>query len=98
MVETAPLTHASVTVGMAANATGFSPRGLRLALGTGEKLPMLGDVERRAGCWRRFSAVDVVRLAVLSRLVNHGFTVGEAASVIVRKVDPHLSGLVGCGV
>lgn len=98
MIYTPHIAQATVSIGWAAFAAGFSKRGLRFALGTGHAFPMLGQVERPANCWRRFSVVDVVRLAILSRLVNHGFTVSAAAHVIASAVDPRLSGLLLCGV
>ena len=93
------ITKASVTIGCAANASGFSPRGLRLALGTGGDFPLLGSVDRHAvGTWRRFSPIDIPRLAVLSRLLNHGLSVSTATQAISTAIDPRLVGLVLCGI
>ena len=91
------ITHATVTVASAAHAAGFSLRGLRLIMGTHD-VPLLGQAQRAAGCWHRFASVDVVRLAVLRRLLEHGFKVPDAVDVIGRTVDEHVFGLVRCGL
>lgn len=99
MSQVQSITEANVSIGIAAHAAGISSRALRLALGSGGKVPLLGKVDRHAvGTWRRFSPVDVPRLAVLSRLLNHGLTVSAAARVISSTIDQRLLGLTLCGI
>ena len=99
MPQVQSITEANVSIGIAAHAAGISPRALRLALGSGGKIPLLGKVDRHAvGTWRRFSPVDVPRLAVLARLINFGVPVSAAARVIASTIDQRLLGVTLCGI
>ncbi len=61
-------------------------------------LPLLDMPNRRRGAWRRLSVVDVVRVAIAGRLHEFGFSATEAAEIIDRTVDHHISGLAACGL
>lgn len=51
-----------------------------------------------SGAWRRFQPADVVRLAVIGRLMTFGFTVAEAHEIVVQYVDRALLAVVSvCG-
>ncbi len=87
-----PIACPTVTVSSAAHAAGFTLRGLRLVMGTHDRFPLLGPFERARCGWRRFTALDVVRLATLRCLLYHGFTVAEGARILDRSVDRRISG------
>jgi hypothetical protein len=51
-----------------------------------------------SGAWRRFQPADMVRLAVIARLVSFGFTIAEAHGIVVKYVDPSFSSVIAiCG-
>lgn len=91
------VTSPSISLKRAADAAGLSPRWLRDLLATGG-FTMLGQVGRKAGGWNRCAAVDVVRLRLFRRMLDHGFTPAEAAAVLAVHLDRHLLGLTMCGV
>ena len=91
------ITAPSISLKCAADAAGLSPRWLRDLLAA-DGFTMLGHAGRKAGGWHRCAAVDVVRLRLLRRMMDHGFTPAEAATVLAGHIDPHLLGLTLCGV
>lgn len=92
MVEN--ITQATVTLTRAAHAAGMSVRALRRAA---LAVPRLGQPGHMAGVWRRYSATDCVRLAVVGRLQDFG--IGLAAAVeVLEAVDNRLLSLVLCGI
>ncbi len=87
----------TVTASLAASAAGFSWHTFRALMGR-EAFRLLGHPDRGAGQWRRFAPVDVVRLAVLRRLLAHGFALAEADGVLARSVDRLVFGMAKCGL
>ncbi|WP_155982224.1 hypothetical protein [Xanthobacter sp. 126] len=53
------------------------------------------DGERADGAWRRFSLVDVARLAVIGTLVRYGIQVSTAHATVEAHVDGILERLAG---
>lgn len=75
-----------ITFGFAAKAAGISEATLRNWLDRGQ-VWLEGDDEREEGAWRRFALVDVVRLAIVGRLVGYGLTVEQAAEYASDAFD-----------
>ena len=89
------ITTRTVTLTRAAHAAGMPVRVLRRAA---LSVPLLGQPGHMAGAWRRYSALDCVRLAVVGRLVDFGIILPAAVDVLEAGVDRHLMGLALCGV
>ena len=91
------ITAATISLKQAAAASGFSARWLRDLLAV-DGFTMLGQVGRKAGGWHKCAPVDVVRLRLFRRMLDHGFTPAEATTTLASHLDPHLLGLTLCGV
>ena len=76
---------ASVRLPRAAYAVGTTPKALSHWLAAG--LPLLAHAERRGGAWHRVAPLDLIRLAVVRRLLPYGFSVAEAEGILARSVD-----------
>jgi len=59
---------------------------------------LLTDTGRTAARWRRFSALDLVRLGVLARLQEFGIGLPAAVEILDAGVDQHLLCYALCGV
>ncbi len=92
MVEN--ITQATVTMTRAASAAGMPIRALRRAALT---VPRLGAAGRVCGEWRRYNALDCVRLAIVGRLLAFGVSLPAAVEVL-EAVDNRLLALVMCGI
>ena len=88
----APISRAQITFGHAARAAGIAEKQLRNWLDKGQVL-LQGEDERVDGQWRRFSFIDVIRLAVIGTLVRYGVRVSMAADIIRDNVDSKLYSL-----
>ena len=88
-----PITRAQVTFGNAARAAGLPEKTLRNWLDRGQVL-LEGDDEREGGNWRRFSVLDVIRLAIIGRLVAYGLTVTMAYELVADTVDNQTRALI----
>ena len=82
----------AVTAPVAALAAGVSVDCLRAWLRNDAVTLLVPRAGR--GAWLRVAPVDVVRLAVLGRLVQFGFTVAEAAAIVRDRVDRQIEGVV----
>lgn len=71
----------------AASAASCPPSTLRNWLDRGQ-VTLAADVGRGRG-WRRFTPLDVVRLALIKTLVDFGFTVRAADAALVDHYDRH---------
>ena len=87
-----------IPAGAAALAAGISVKVLQGWTDPGraphDRVALLGDPEREPQKWRRFSPIDVVRLAVIGRLLRYGFTVAEANKILADTLDVALFALV----
>jgi DNA-binding transcriptional MerR regulator len=90
---THPIERAQVTFSHAARAAGVTDRTLRNWLDRGQVI-LEGDDGRVGATWRRFSILDVVRLAIIGRLVDYGVPVAEAYEIVADTIDPGLRGLM----
>jgi hypothetical protein len=84
-----PVTRAQITFSRAAVAAGLTEKTLRGWLDRGQVI-LEGDAEREEGAWRRFSILDVVRLAIIGRVVRYGFEVRTAYEIVASTVDGKL--------
>lgn len=85
-----PLGRAQITFTLAARAAGVTEKQLRNWLDKAQ-VPLQGDDERSEGQWRRFSLIDVVRLAVVGSLVRYGIPIVTAADLVGDSVDLRLA-------
>jgi hypothetical protein len=85
----------AVTLPVAAYAAGVTPRTFRGWL-EGTALVLL--VPRTAsGAWLRVAPVDLVRLAVLGRLVQFGFRIAEAGAIVREHIDRQIEAVIMVG-
>src|SRR5512147_1616517 len=84
-----PIARPQITFSLAAHAAGITEKALRNWLDKGQ-VWLEGDDDREQGQWRRFSLMDVVRLAVIGSLVRYGIGVPAAAEIIATNVDHKL--------
>jgi hypothetical protein len=74
-----PITERQYAFGDAVLAAGVSPAALRNWLDRGQIPELDAEAEERAGArWRRFSLLDVLRLAMVRRVVDYGAPVAFA--------------------
>ncbi len=85
-----PAQRPQITFTGAVRASGNTERQLRHWVDNAQ-VTLQGDSEREQGQWRRFSLVDVVRLAIIGTLVRYGIPVSVADEVVIMAVDPRLS-------
>jgi DNA-binding transcriptional MerR regulator len=97
MDKTQTLASPTVTARTTADAAGMTLRSLRNIVDR-ESFPLMCSSGRAGRSWRRFSAADVVRLAVLRRLMDHGLNVAEGAFILDKSVDGVLFGAARCGM
>lgn len=85
-----PIIRAQITFAHAARAAGLTEKTLRNWLDRGQVI-LTGDEEREGASWRRFSLLDVVRLACVGRLASYGFSVRDAAVMVDDLIADRLS-------
>ena len=88
-----PITRAQVTFRHAARAAGVTEKTLRNWLDRGQVI-LSGDDDREEGTWRRFSILDVVRLAIIGRISAYGLAVRDAAEIVSDMVDDRTQALM----
>lgn len=74
------LTDKTVTFSEAVFASDVTPRTLRNWVDEGRFAPE-GDDTRHSGKWRRFSARDVIKIALAHRIVQFGFKIDDALGI-----------------
>jgi hypothetical protein len=93
LIEEIPMRYVndvSIPLAQAAGAADLVAKTIRNWLDRGQFTPAHED-EREAGSWRKFSFFDVMRMAVMGRLVSHGFAISEAET----KADEIVPQLIG---
>ena len=83
---------AQITFGIAARAAGLSEKALRNWLDKGQ-VGLEFDRDREGASWRRFSILDVMRLAVIGALVRYGLRVQVAVSLVDTEMAAALRAL-----
>lgn len=89
------LTDLVITPRTAAHLAGMPLRTLR---SVAAEMEMFGASERYPGQHRRYCPLDVLRLAVIARLLELGIGVGGAIRFAEAELDRHVFALVKCGV
>ncbi|MFG1204404.1 MerR family transcriptional regulator [Xanthobacter aminoxidans] len=82
-----PIGQPTITFATAVRAAGLTNRQLRGWVDK-KQVHLHGDSERTDGQWRRFSPVDVARLALIGEIVKHGVGVVDAQRIVANTVDP----------
>ena len=87
-----PLLENRFTFTEAALVAGITPKTLRNWLDRyGEALELDAEGEREGTGWRRFSLVDVIRMAFLAKLATLGWTIPEASAIVSAVLDHRLA-------
>lgn len=89
---THPFTDSDITFSRAVQAARMEGNKLRNWLDR-DQVTLEAHAERHGRSWRRFTLLDVVRLAIMWRIVEYGFTVEAADEVMVRHFDSGASTL-----
>lgn len=81
-----PIGQPTITFASAVRAAGLTNRQLRGWVDK-KQVHLHGDSERTDGQWRRFSPVDVARLALIGEIVKHGVGIADAQRIVAGAVD-----------